>query len=55
MTPDDYLHVVREDPKRSAACSTRAPSAASLFSRDDGATWEPLKVNLPTVAVTTSR
>ena len=48
---EGYLHVVREDPRRQGLLYLG--SEHGLFvSRDDGGTWQPLKLNLPTVAVT---
>jgi len=50
LAPDVYLHAVREDPKRRGLLYAGTERGVML-SRDDGATWEPLKLNLPTVAV----
>ncbi len=49
--PDDvYLHAVREDPKKPGLLYAGTERGVS-FSPDDGKTWTPLKLNLPTVAV----
>jgi photosystem II stability/assembly factor-like uncharacterized protein len=49
--PDDvYLHAIREDPKRRGLLYAGTEHGIS-FSRDDGATWQELKLNLPTVPV----
>jgi len=50
LPPDVYLHAVREDPKRRGLLYLGTERGVS-FSPDDGATWTPLKLNLPTVAV----
>jgi len=50
LAPDVYLHAVREDPKRRGLLYVGTERGVML-SRDDGASWEPLKLNLPTVAV----
>jgi photosystem II stability/assembly factor-like uncharacterized protein len=47
---DVYLHVVREDPERKGILYLGTERGVD-FSVDDGATWKPLKLNLPTVAV----
>src|SRR5207244_9659302 len=47
---DVYLHAVREDPKRKGMLYVGSERGVA-FSTDDGATWQPLKLNLPTVAV----
>jgi photosystem II stability/assembly factor-like uncharacterized protein len=47
---DVYLHSVREDPARKGMLYL-ATERGVVFSRDDGATWNTLKLNLPTVAV----
>ncbi len=51
MPADGYLHVVREDPKKRGLLYAGSERGV-LFSTDDGATWEQLKLNLPTVSVT---
>lgn len=50
MKQDVYLHAVREDPKKRGMLYV-GTERGLLFSRDDGASWEPLKLNFPTVAV----
>jgi hypothetical protein len=47
---DVYLHVVREDPAKRGQLYLGTERGV-LFSTDDGATWRPLQLNLPTVAV----
>jgi len=47
---DVYLHAVREDPKQRGLLYAGSERGV-LFSRDDGTTWQQLKLNLPTVAV----
>ncbi|MBK5257864.1 MAG: glycosyl hydrolase [Vicinamibacteria bacterium] len=54
MKQDVYLHAVREDPKKRGMLYVGTERGV-IFSRDDGATWEPLKLNLPTVAVSDLR
>lgn len=46
-----YLHVVREDPKAQGMLYVGSDRGVQV-SPDDGASWTPLKLNLPTVAVT---
>ncbi|HEV3204729.1 MAG TPA: hypothetical protein VGY77_10105, partial [Gemmataceae bacterium] len=50
MAPDVYLHAVREDPNRPGMLYVGTERGV-IFSRDDGATWQELKLNLPAVAV----
>jgi hypothetical protein len=45
-----YLHAVREDPSRKGLLFVGTERGVS-YSPDDGATWNELKLNLPTVAV----
>lgn len=45
-----YLHTVREDPEREGLLYVGTERGVAL-SRDSGASWTPLKLNLPTVAV----
>jgi photosystem II stability/assembly factor-like uncharacterized protein len=45
-----YLHVVREDKKRRGMLYLGTERGV-LVSRDDGATWESLRLNMPTVSV----
>jgi len=47
---DVYLHSVRADPARRGLLYLGTERGVT-FSRDDGATWHSLKLNLPTVAV----
>jgi hypothetical protein len=47
---DVYLHVVREDPSRPGLLYVGTERGV-VFSRDDGASWFCLGLNLPTVAV----
>ena len=47
---DIYLHSVKEDPTRKGMLYLGTERGVA-FSRDDGATWSALKLNLPTVAV----
>jgi hypothetical protein len=47
---DVYLHSVREDPAKRGMLYLGTERGVA-FSRDDGATWQSLKLNLPTVAV----
>src|SRR5204863_6761833 len=51
LAQDVYLHVVREDPKVRGMLYLGTDRGV-LYSPDDGGTWLPLKLNLPTVAVT---
>jgi photosystem II stability/assembly factor-like uncharacterized protein len=50
LPPNIHLHVVREDPKRKGMLYAGTEHGV-IFSKDDGATWQELKLNLPTVAV----
>ena len=45
-----YLHVIRED-SRKPGMLYLGTERGVMYSLDDGATWRPLKLNLPTVAV----
>jgi photosystem II stability/assembly factor-like uncharacterized protein len=45
-----YLHSVKEDPARRGMLYLGTERGVA-FSRDDGATWRALRLNLPTVAV----
>jgi photosystem II stability/assembly factor-like uncharacterized protein len=47
---DEYLFVVREDPKRKGLLYAGSERGV-FFSLNDGAKWERLKLNLPTAAV----
>ncbi|HVL67545.1 MAG TPA: hypothetical protein VM364_09805 [Vicinamibacterales bacterium] len=50
LPQDVYLHVVREDPAKRGQLYLGTERGV-MFSTDDGASWRPLKLNLPTVAV----
>jgi photosystem II stability/assembly factor-like uncharacterized protein len=50
LPQDVFLHAVREDPKRQGLLYAGTDRGV-VYSTDDGATWQPLKLNLPTVAV----
>jgi hypothetical protein len=50
LPQDEYLHVVREDPKQRGLLFVGSEKGL-WFSRDDGQTWTRLRRNLPTVAV----
>ncbi len=50
LPQDIYLHAVREDPKRTGLLYLGTERGVML-SRDGGATWQLLGLNLPTVAV----
>jgi photosystem II stability/assembly factor-like uncharacterized protein len=50
LPQDVYLHAVREDPARRGQLYLGTERGV-MFSTDDGASWRPLKLNLPTVAV----
>jgi photosystem II stability/assembly factor-like uncharacterized protein len=50
LPQDVYLHAVREDPDKRGMLYVGTERGVS-FSRDDGATWQDLRLNLPTVAV----
>jgi photosystem II stability/assembly factor-like uncharacterized protein len=50
LPQDVYLHVVRADPKAKGLLYVGTERGV-IFSPDDGITWLPLKMNLPTVAV----
>jgi len=50
LPQDVYLHSVREDPKQKGLLYLGTERGVSV-SRDDGATWTALRLNLPTVAV----
>jgi photosystem II stability/assembly factor-like uncharacterized protein len=47
---DIYLHAVREDPKKQGLLFVGTERGVA-YSTDTGATWQSLKLNLPTVAV----
>jgi photosystem II stability/assembly factor-like uncharacterized protein len=50
LPQDVYLHAVREDPARKGLLYLGTERGVS-FSRDDGASWQALGLNLPTVPV----
>jgi photosystem II stability/assembly factor-like uncharacterized protein len=50
LPQDVYLHAVREDPKRKGMLYAGTERGV-VYSTDDGANWQPLKLNLPTVPV----
>jgi photosystem II stability/assembly factor-like uncharacterized protein len=50
LPKDIYLHAVREDPKKKGMLYVGSERGVA-FSRDDGATWQQLGLNFPTVAV----
>ncbi|HEU4649174.1 MAG TPA: glycosyl hydrolase [Gemmatimonadales bacterium] len=50
LPQDVYLHAVREDPKRRGLLYVGTERGV-VYSTDDGATFQPLKLGLPTVAV----
>jgi photosystem II stability/assembly factor-like uncharacterized protein len=50
LAKDDYLHAIREDPAHQGLLYLGTERGV-MFSTDDGTSWKPLKLNLPTVAV----
>jgi photosystem II stability/assembly factor-like uncharacterized protein len=50
LPADVYLHAVREDPHRRGQLYLGTERGV-MYSTDDGTTWAPLQLNLPTVAV----
>lgn len=50
LSQDVYLHAVREDPTRKGLLYVGTERGV-VMSPDDGATWQPLQLTLPTVAV----
>lgn len=50
LPQDVYLHAVREDPKRRGLLYLGTERGV-MASHDDGGSWEPLRLGLPTVAV----
>jgi photosystem II stability/assembly factor-like uncharacterized protein len=50
LARDVYLHAVREDPAKRGQLYLGTERGV-MFSIDDGRTWRPLQLNLPTVAV----
>jgi photosystem II stability/assembly factor-like uncharacterized protein len=51
LPQDVHLYAIREDPKRKGLLYLGTEQGVS-FSVDDGAAWQALKLNLPSVAVT---
>ena len=50
LAQDVYLHAVREDPTRKGLLYLGTERGV-MFSPDDGVSWSPLRLNMPTVAV----
>ena len=50
LDPEVYLHVIREDTLRRGMLYLGTERGV-MVSRDDGASWQPLRLNMPTVAV----
>jgi photosystem II stability/assembly factor-like uncharacterized protein len=50
LDPEIYLHVVREDTRREGMLYLGTERGV-MFSSDDGASWESLRLNMPTVSV----
>jgi photosystem II stability/assembly factor-like uncharacterized protein len=50
LDPEIYLHVVREDPQLPGLLYLGTERGV-MFSRDDGVTWQSLRLNMPTVAI----
>ena len=50
LDQDVYLHVVREDPRKKGLLFLGTERCVML-SYDTGKTWQPLKLNMPTVAI----
>ena len=50
LAPNVYLHAVREDPEKRGLLYLGTERGV-MFSPDDGQNWQPLQLNLPTVAV----
>ncbi len=50
LDPEDYCHVIREDPHRKGLLYLGTESGVKI-SWNDGETWQPLSLNMPTVAV----
>lgn len=50
LPQDVHLHAIRQDPKRRGMLYLGTERGLT-FSRDDGETWQPLKLNFPTVPV----
>ena len=50
LDPEVYLHVVREDSRRRGVLYLGTERGV-MVTRDDGASWQPLQLNMPTVSV----
>jgi photosystem II stability/assembly factor-like uncharacterized protein len=50
LPADVHLHAIREDPKKKGLLYLGTEHGV-MFSPDDGKTWKPLQLNLPTVPV----
>jgi photosystem II stability/assembly factor-like uncharacterized protein len=50
LDPETYLHVVREDTRRRGLLFLGTERGV-MVSRDDGASWSSLRLNMPTVSV----
>jgi photosystem II stability/assembly factor-like uncharacterized protein len=50
LPQNEYAHVLREDPKRKGLLYLGTERKV-WFSFDDGKSWQPLRLNMPTVAV----
>jgi len=50
LDPEVYLHVIREDTQRRGMLYLGTERGV-VISRDGGAGWESLRLNMPTVAV----
>lgn len=50
LDPEVYLKVVREDPRKKGMLYLGTERGA-MVSRDDGNSWESLRLNMPTVAI----
>ena len=50
LAGDVYLHSIRVDPKKRAQLYLGTERGV-MYSNDDGRTWQPLRLNMPTVAV----
>jgi photosystem II stability/assembly factor-like uncharacterized protein len=50
LDPEVYLHVVREDTRRKGMLYLGTERGV-MVSRDDGTSWESLRLNMPTVSV----
>ena len=50
LDPETHCHVIREDPKRKGLLYLGTERRV-MFSSNDGETWQPLQLNMPTVAI----